>query len=153
LRLAELFDGGYAVEGYLDPVGGATLKTALHGLLGPRRKDDKRTPGQRRAYGLVELATRVLDSGTLPVRGGERPHLTITATLEADEDRPPQRRPGDATVIHPPSAGRQPPQSPPPGWLADDDRDADDRDDDDDGGGDQGDGDRDDDAPPYPLRR
>jgi hypothetical protein len=264
LRLAELFDGGYAIEGYLDPVGGATLKTALHGLLGRRGNDDKRTPGQRRADGLVELATRVLDSGTLPVRGGERPHLTITATLEAlrgdaggpaallesgfpisaeqlrsiapdatitpvpmgpdgeplpaarrqrtaarkmvralgerygrctwpgcdrpagqceghheeaphggarrdvdqtahfwetgsrqsSEDRRPERRPDDATLIDPLPARRQPPQPPPAGWLAADARGDDDDDgDDDDGGGDQGDGDRDDGARPYLLRR
>jgi hypothetical protein len=82
LHLSEAFDGGYDIEGYLDPVGGATLKTALNGLLGPRPRDDERTPGQRRADGLVELATRVLDSGELPVRGGQRPHLTVTATLE-----------------------------------------------------------------------
>src|SRR5215472_12202217 len=48
LRLAEVFDGGYELEGYLDPEGGATLKTALQGLLGPRRRDDERSPGQRR---------------------------------------------------------------------------------------------------------
>jgi len=82
LNLSERFDGGYEVEGYLDPIGGATLKTALQGLLGPRAKDDERTPGQRRADGVVELAMRVMDSGELPVRGGQRPHLTITATLE-----------------------------------------------------------------------
>jgi hypothetical protein len=82
LHLSEVFDGGYRLEGYLDPVGGATLKTALNGLLGPRRRGDERTPGQRRADGLVELATRCLDSGELPVRGGQRPHLTITASLE-----------------------------------------------------------------------
>ena len=82
LRLSEVFDGGYTLEGYLDPEGGATLKTALNGLLGPRARDDQRTPGQRRADGLVALATRVLDRCELPVRGGQRPHLTITATLE-----------------------------------------------------------------------
>src|SRR5207237_10571526 len=64
------------------PEGGAILKTALNGLPGPRARDDQRTPGQRRADGLVALATRVLDQGELPVRGGQRPHLTITATLE-----------------------------------------------------------------------
>ncbi len=82
LRLAEVFDGGYELEGYLDPEGGATLETALEGLLGPRPRGDERTPGQRRADGLVELARRVLDSGRLPRRGGQRPHLTLTATLE-----------------------------------------------------------------------
>ena len=70
LRLTEAFDGGYDLEGYLDPEGGATLKTARNGLLGPRPKDDERTPGQRRADALVEVATRVLDRGDLPVRGG-----------------------------------------------------------------------------------
>ena len=80
LRLVEVFSGGYEVSGYLDPVGGATLKTALDGLMGPRARDDERTPDQRRADALVELAGRVLDSGGLPVRGGQRPHLTVTAT-------------------------------------------------------------------------
>src|SRR5262249_39851964 len=84
-------DGGFEVEGYLDPVGGATLETALLGLLGPRQKDDERTPSQRRADALVDIARQCLDSGELPVRGGQRPHLTITAslaTLRADPGAP-----------------------------------------------------------------
>ena len=82
LHLRELFDGGYEVEGYLDPIAGATVRTALDGVMGPRQQGDDRTPGQRRADGLRDLATRVLDSGQLPVRGGQRPHLLVTATLE-----------------------------------------------------------------------
>jgi len=82
IQLSEVFDGGYEIAGHLDPVGGATLKTAIQGLLGPRAKDDERTPGQRRADALVEIATRVLDQGDLPTRGGQRPHITITATLD-----------------------------------------------------------------------
>jgi hypothetical protein len=82
VHLSEVFDGGYRLDGNLDPVGGATLKTALDGLLGPRHKGDERTPGQRRADGLVEIARRCLDSGELPVRGGQKPHLTVTATLD-----------------------------------------------------------------------
>jgi Domain of unknown function (DUF222) len=82
LRLTESFDGGYELEGYLDPVRGARLKTAIQGVLGPRKKGDERTSGQRCADGLDEIATRVLDRGELPVRGGQRPHLTITASLE-----------------------------------------------------------------------
>jgi hypothetical protein len=82
LHIREAFDGGYAIEGYLDPERGARLKTAINGVLGPRRKGDERSPGQRRADGQDELARRALDSGELPVRGGQRPHLTITATLE-----------------------------------------------------------------------
>jgi hypothetical protein len=82
LRLTEAFDGGCDIEGYLDPERAAKVKTALNGVLGPRRKSDDRTPSQRRADGLAELADRVLDQGELPVRGGQRPHITITATLE-----------------------------------------------------------------------
>ena len=75
-------DGMTRVEGLLDEEGATTLKTALEGELGPRRKDDERTPGQRRADGLVGVARRVLDSGELPSRGGEKPHLTVVASLE-----------------------------------------------------------------------
>jgi hypothetical protein len=82
LRLPEAFDGGCEVEGYLEPVAAARFRTALEGIMGPRLKADERTPGQRRADALDELCTRVLDSGELPVRGGQRPHLTITASLE-----------------------------------------------------------------------
>jgi hypothetical protein len=82
LRLAEAFDGGYEVEGYLDPIAGARFKTALDGVMGPRARGEERTPGQRRADALDEIVTRVLDSGELPVRGGQRPHLTVTASVE-----------------------------------------------------------------------
>jgi hypothetical protein len=82
LHMREAFEGGCDIEGYLDPERAARLKTAINGVLGPRRKGDERSPGQRRADGLDELAGRALDSGELPVRGGQRPHLTITATLE-----------------------------------------------------------------------
>jgi len=81
LYMREIFDGGFELQGYLDPEGGATLKTALDGILGRKARDDHRTPSRRRADGVIEMATRVLDSGTLPVRGGVRPHLTITAPL------------------------------------------------------------------------
>jgi hypothetical protein len=82
------FDGGFDVEGYLDPERGARLKTALNGVLGRRPKGDERSPGQRRADGLDEIVTQVLDGGELSVRGGQKPHLTITATLETLQGHP-----------------------------------------------------------------
>jgi Domain of unknown function (DUF222)/HNH endonuclease len=82
LRVAEVFDGGCEVEGYLDEIAGARLKTALDGVMGRRVRGEERTPGQRRADALDEIVTSVLDAGELPVRGGQRPHLTITASLE-----------------------------------------------------------------------
>ena len=75
-------------EFLLDPEGTTTLQTAMDGLLGPRRKDDERTPGQRRADGLVGVARQLLDSGRLPARGGEKPHLTVVASVETLLGRP-----------------------------------------------------------------
>ena len=83
LRLGELWDGGGSLEGYCDPERWARLKTAIEARLGPRRRDDRRTPGQRRLDALDALVTQVLDSGRLPARGGQRPHLGISATLDS----------------------------------------------------------------------
>ncbi|MBO0685382.1 MAG: DUF222 domain-containing protein, partial [Candidatus Dormibacteraeota bacterium] len=82
LRITEAFEGGFDIQGYLDPERGLRLKTAIDGALGPRQKDDHRSPSQRRADGLDQVVTRLLDSGRLPARGGERPHLTVTATID-----------------------------------------------------------------------
>src|SRR5215470_1881535 len=82
LSLRQISTGNYRIEGVLDAEGGATLKTAIRGLLGPRpANDDERTPAQRRADAMVELARRVLDAGDLPEQGGEKPHLLLTAEL------------------------------------------------------------------------
>jgi hypothetical protein len=76
------YEGTVALDGELDPEGGATLLTALDAV----RRDgldplDTRTPAQRRADALVELARRALDAGELPDHGGERPHVTVTVDL------------------------------------------------------------------------
>ncbi|HKA09890.1 MAG TPA: DUF222 domain-containing protein [Candidatus Dormibacteraeota bacterium] len=82
LSLRQISTGNYRIEGVLDAEGGATLKTAIRSLLGPRpASDDERTPAQRRADAIVELARRRLDAGDLPERGGEKPHLLLTADL------------------------------------------------------------------------
>ena len=72
----------YVIDGTLDAVGGAALKTAIDALAQRHAPDDARTPKQRRADALVELVTHALDQGTLPRRNGVRPHLTVTTTLE-----------------------------------------------------------------------
>ena len=84
LRLSER-DGGVAVTGWLDGEGAAALTTALDPLSAPRKNDDDpdtRTPSQRRADALVEIAGRALDSGDLPTQGGQCPHVTVTMPLE-----------------------------------------------------------------------
>src|SRR5262249_3362254 len=72
LSLRQLPTGNYRIEGGLDAEGGVTLSPALQGILGRHpAKDDERTPPQRRADAIVELARRRLDAGDLPERGGE----------------------------------------------------------------------------------
>jgi hypothetical protein len=81
LHLSQSLGGLYFLEGTLDSEGGATLCTALDAVMGPPAQDDERTPAQRRADALVDLARRQLDGGELGQVGGQRPHLTLTADL------------------------------------------------------------------------
>ena len=82
LYLSELMDGMYAVDGLLDPEGGAIVREALDALMGPPERGDERTGSQRRADALVEMAQRHLDRGDLPQRGCQRPHLMVISQLD-----------------------------------------------------------------------
>jgi hypothetical protein len=82
LSASQTLDGIVALDGTLDPEGGALLLAALQPLAAPAGDDDRRTPRQRRADALVELARRQLDHGDLPVSGGERPHVTVLVPLD-----------------------------------------------------------------------
>ena len=89
LDLGQGPDGMWIVDGRLDQEGGAYLSAALEAVLGPRAKNDPRTPGQRRADGLIDLTRRVLEGGsTIPSSGGQRPHLTVTATVQTLRGEP-----------------------------------------------------------------
>jgi hypothetical protein len=80
-------DGIGVLTGQLDPEGTATVATAVDALAAPT-PGDTRTAAQRRADALVELCRRALDGeAALPTGRGERPHLTITMTLESLEAR------------------------------------------------------------------
>jgi hypothetical protein len=81
LHLSESLDGLFHLQGVLDGEGGATLRTALEAVMGPPARDDERTPAQRRADALLDLARRPLDAGDLPQVGGQRPHVTLTADV------------------------------------------------------------------------
>jgi len=97
LHISDVKDGLVHLEGLLDAEGGATLKTALDALMPPPKKDDDRTPAQRRVDVLVELARRPLDGSKLGAVGGQRPHLVITAsaeTLAGLPDAPPAQLEG-----------------------------------------------------------
>jgi len=89
LDLGQGPDGMWIVDGRLDAEGGAYLSTALEAVLGPRCKGDQRTPAQRRADALVDLTRQVLEGGgRVRGTGGQRPHLTVTATLQTLRGEP-----------------------------------------------------------------
>ena len=69
--------GMVMVRGQLDPEGGAAVYEAIDALMRPPGPDDLRTPGQRRADALVDLARGTLAHGDLPTVGGMRPQVGI----------------------------------------------------------------------------
>ena len=82
LDLSETISGMYRLDGWLDPAGGAALKSALESLSKPLGADDRRTSKQRRADSLVELVHHAMDRSTLPRRNGVRPHVSVHTTIE-----------------------------------------------------------------------
>jgi hypothetical protein len=82
LHLGEVSNGLMRLDGLLDCEGGAIVRTALNSVIS-RDKEDERTAGQRTHDALIDLCKRQLDSGRLPDSGGQRPHLTITASAES----------------------------------------------------------------------
>jgi hypothetical protein len=65
------------LDGVLDIESAEVLRTALAPLMSRAGATDSRSTPQRRADALVDLATRALNSGTLPELGGQRPHLSV----------------------------------------------------------------------------
>jgi hypothetical protein len=72
----------YAVDGLLDPLTGASLKTATDSLAKRRGPEDGRTYSQRMHDAVGELVNHAMDQGTLPRRNGVRPHVNVTTTIE-----------------------------------------------------------------------
>ena len=87
LKISKLADGMHVIDGILDPIGGAAVKTALEALALTGGKD-RRKHKQRMADALVELAHHAMDSGALPARKGARPHVNVTTTLEGLQGLP-----------------------------------------------------------------
>jgi Domain of unknown function (DUF222) len=80
LHISEM-NGMFHLDGLFDAEGGALLRTTINALSKPTSADD-RSPKQRRADALLEIARQTLDRCDLPRIGGQRPHLTITTTVE-----------------------------------------------------------------------
>jgi len=81
-HINQMPDGTFAVDGLLDPVGGAAFKTAVDVLAKPKGPEDERTAKQRRADAVGELAHHAMEQGTLPRRHSVKPHINLTMSLE-----------------------------------------------------------------------
>ena len=81
LWLSATYDGMVALDGWLDPATGETVRAALAPLARPAGPQDPRSAAQRRADALGELALLGLQGGRLPEAGGVRPQLTVTVEL------------------------------------------------------------------------
>jgi Domain of unknown function (DUF222) len=79
------------MRGQFDPESAAVVAAALDPLAKPLASTadgpDPRAPHQRYADALVELCRRQLESGELPTRGGEKPQLVLTISLDQMQER------------------------------------------------------------------
>ena len=81
LNLSPLLDGMTLIDGLLDAESAAMVSAALAPFQVPLGPDDRRSAGQRRADGLVELARTTADHGLLPAVSGRKPHLDVMVPL------------------------------------------------------------------------
>ena len=84
-------DGGVELSGWLDREAAEIVRAALSPLAAPRPATDTevdlRSPAQRDADALVELAQRALVGGELPSEGGEHPQVVVTVSLPVLQGR------------------------------------------------------------------
>ncbi len=110
LDVCPTVSGMVRVEGELDPESGEHVMTALQAIVDSELRSggpvDTRTPAQRRADALGELASRYLDSPDRPRVGGERPHVTVTVDVKTLERRTGVGTLDHAGFIHPGAARR-----------------------------------------------
>ncbi len=79
LDVAKTF-GGYHVDGFLTDEHGEALRAAMDSVMGAPTPGDDRTPTQRRAQALADLARTVLDNGHTGTGAAVRPHVTVTVS-------------------------------------------------------------------------
>ena len=78
LKMSTCEDGSLMLEGWLDSVGGAVVRSALEPLAQPHGDHDERGREHRNADAFVEVCSHAQDTGVLP----QRPHLQVTASLD-----------------------------------------------------------------------
>jgi hypothetical protein len=82
LHISQMSDGMFKVDGVLDPVTGASFKTASETLAKRQGPEDERTHSQRMHDAWGEIVNHALGQGTLPRRHGVKPHINLTTTIE-----------------------------------------------------------------------
>jgi hypothetical protein len=82
LKLSGGTSGPVWLSGVFPAAEGAVVRTALESIAVKRGPDDDRLREVRLAHALVEICEHALDGGLAPRRGGVRPHLQVTTTLE-----------------------------------------------------------------------
>ncbi len=83
VSLSSMLDGVWRLDGHLDALDGEILDTALR--LAAGSDDDTeapRTPAQRRADALVNIAKRFLDHEEQPPARRNRPHVNVIVTRD-----------------------------------------------------------------------
>lgn len=90
VSLSKTVGGMRRVDGWLTPLAGEALETALDALTPPPPAggDDDRTPRQRRHDALEDLCRDWLDHGDTPVVGGEKPNIIVLSDLQALQNNP-----------------------------------------------------------------
>jgi hypothetical protein len=83
--LDELPDG-YHLQGFLSAEHGQALGTALAAVTPVRAADDHRSPGQRRAQALGDLAALVLDRGMTGAGRSSRPQINVHVSYRDLQD-------------------------------------------------------------------
>ncbi len=68
------------MEGFLTDEHGLLVSTAIAGVMGAPSAEDTRTPGQRRAQGLADVARLVLDANQASPGAAIPPHLNVTVS-------------------------------------------------------------------------
>jgi hypothetical protein len=72
--------GGYHVAGFLTDEHGLLVSTAITAMTGAPAAEDTRTPAQRRAQGLADVARLVLDTNQASPGASVPPHLNVTVS-------------------------------------------------------------------------
>ena len=76
-------DPFWVLSGELSPLLGEKLRTALEAAAGVPAQGEVRTHAERMGDALEVVTDLALGAGELPVVGGQRPHLTVVADLDA----------------------------------------------------------------------